>query len=51
VECSSSDWVALWERRGMVSVGVDVSKRCMMQMQQYKCSIYNSTNLFSETID
>jgi len=28
----------------MMSVGMAVSKRCMMQMQQYKCSIYNSTN-------
>jgi len=44
VEFSSSDWVALWERRGMMSVGMAVSKRCMMQMQQHKCSIYNSTN-------
>jgi len=35
----------------MMSVGMVVSKRNMMQMQQYKCNIYNWTSWFSKTID
>jgi len=35
----------------MMSVGIAVSMRSMMQMQQYKCSIYNWTSWFSETVD
>jgi len=35
----------------MMNVGMAISKRCMMQMQQYKCNIYNWTSWFSETVD